>query len=128
MQASAAATLDGSPVVVVVCEPGAGAGFAGGTGVGLTGSVMLHLEERRCILSRQLGRFSLSRAGERRYARLVSNPIRVRAGDKTYDVVVGSRLLGEAAGLIREKLDARTCAVISDDNVARHFADPIVES
>jgi 3-dehydroquinate synthase len=58
----------------------------------------------------------------------VLNPIRVRAGEKTYEVVVGSRLLGRAGALIREKLEGTTCAVISDDNVAKHFADPVLES
>lgn len=56
------------------------------------------------------------------------NPIRVRAGDKNYDVVVGSRLVEKAGALIREKLDGRSCAVISDDNVAKYFADRVVES
>lgn len=56
------------------------------------------------------------------------NPIRVRAGDKTYDVVVGPGLLGKAGALIRETLDGRTCAVISDDNVASRFAQPLLES
>jgi 3-dehydroquinate synthase len=75
-----------------------------------------------------LAAFSLSRAGERRYARLVGNPIRVRAGDKAYEVLVGSGLLKKAGTLIREKLDRRVCAVISDDNVTKHFADPLHES
>src|SRR5216110_1531744 len=46
IQASAAATFEGSPVVVVFA--------AGAEGVGLTGSGMIHLEERRRVLSRQL--------------------------------------------------------------------------
>jgi len=58
----------------------------------------------------------------------VVNPIRVRAGDKTYEVLVGSWLLEKAGGLIREKLDGRACAVISDDNVAKHFAARLLES
>jgi 3-dehydroquinate synthase len=58
----------------------------------------------------------------------VVTPIRVRAGDKTYEVFVGSRLLEKAGPLIREKLDGRVCAVISDDNVAKHFAGRVVES
>ena len=56
------------------------------------------------------------------------NPIRVRAGDTTYEVVVASGLLEKAGVLIREKLNGRTCAVISDDNVAKHFAAPLLES
>src|SRR2546423_10172396 len=55
IQASAAATFEGSPVVVVFAA-GAGVGFAAGAGVGLTGSGMIHLEERRRVLSRQLAR------------------------------------------------------------------------
>lgn len=74
------------------------------------------------------GAFSLSRTGQRRYARLVVNPIRVRAGDKTYEIVVGSRLLGKTGTLIREKLERCTCAVISDENVAKYFAEPVLES
>jgi hypothetical protein len=53
IQARAAATLDGNPVEVGVA-PGPGAEFGVGRGVGLTGSGMIHLEERRSHLSRQL--------------------------------------------------------------------------
>ena len=57
MQASAAATLEGRPVVpaaeVGVAAAGGGVGSAGG-GVGLTDFGMLHLEERRAGLSREL--------------------------------------------------------------------------
>ena len=49
IQASAAATFEGRPVV-----PAAGVGFAGGGGVGATDFGMLHLEERRAGLSREL--------------------------------------------------------------------------
>jgi 3-dehydroquinate synthase len=55
------------------------------------------------------------------------NPIRVRAGEKSYEVVVGSGLLAKAGALVREKLGGITCAVISDDNVAKHFGDPVLE-
>ena len=50
-------------------------------------------------------------------------PIRVQAGEKTYEVMVGPGLLRETGALIGEKLAGRACAVISDDNVAGHFAD-----
>ena len=66
--------------------------------------------------------------GERRYARLVVNPIRVQVDDKTYEVLVGSGFVEKAGALIREKLDGRACAVISDDNVAKRFAAPLLES
>ena len=55
-------------------------------------------------------------------------PICVQAGEKTYDVNVGSGLLGEIGALIGEKLAGRACAVISDDNVAPLFADSVLAS
>jgi 3-dehydroquinate synthase len=58
----------------------------------------------------------------------VVNPIIVRAGEKTYEVIVGHQLLGRAGALIGEKLKGRTCAVISDDNVAERFADTVLNS
>ncbi|HEX4640916.1 MAG TPA: 3-dehydroquinate synthase family protein, partial [Chthoniobacterales bacterium] len=56
------------------------------------------------------------------------NPICVRAGGNTYEVLVGSQLLGKIGGLLGEGLKAHSCAVISDDNVAKHFADPVLGS
>ena len=55
-------------------------------------------------------------------------PIRVQAGEKTYEVMVGPGLLREIGTLIGEKLAGRTCAVISDDNVAPHFAEAVLAS
>ena len=66
--------------------------------------------------------------GERRYDRIVAKPISVRAGDKTYDVIVGSGLLDRTGELIGARLNGRNCAVISDDNVAAHFAGTVFES
>lgn len=58
----------------------------------------------------------------------MANPIRVRAGEKVYEVIVGSGLLGESGKLIGEKLPGRTCAVISDENVAARFAEVVLQS
>jgi len=55
-------------------------------------------------------------------------PICVQAGEKAYDVLVGSKLVAEVGALIGEKLAGRACAVISDDNVAPHFADAVLAS
>jgi len=63
-----------------------------------------------------------------RYDRIVVKSICVRAGEKTYDVVVGSGLLGEIGALIGEKLASPACAIISDDNVAPRFADAVLAS
>ena len=54
--------------------------------------------------------------------------IRVQAGGHCYEVLVGSQLLGDTGALIGGKLAGRSCAVISDDNVASHFADAVVAS
>jgi 3-dehydroquinate synthase len=54
--------------------------------------------------------------------------IRVQAGGHRYEVLVGSQLLGRAGELIGEELAGRVCAVISDDNVASHFAQGILAS
>ena len=58
----------------------------------------------------------------------MEKPIQVRAGDKTYEIIVGRQLLGKAGALIVEKLKAGACAVVSDDNVAERFAETIVTS
>ena len=58
----------------------------------------------------------------------MEKPIQVRAGDKTYDVVVGRQLLAKTGPLISEKLKAGACAVISDDNVPERFAETVLKS
>ena len=55
-------------------------------------------------------------------------PICVQAGEKTYDVIVGAELLSKTDALIGEKLSGRACAVISDENVASHFAETVLRS
>ncbi|HZE12548.1 MAG TPA: iron-containing alcohol dehydrogenase, partial [Chthoniobacterales bacterium] len=55
-------------------------------------------------------------------------PICVQAGEKTYEVVVGSRLLDQAGALIAETLGGPACAVISDENVAALFAGKVLAS
>jgi 3-dehydroquinate synthase len=58
----------------------------------------------------------------------VPNPIEVRAGGKSYAVIVGHQLLDKVGALIAERIAPGSCAVISDDNVARHFGGGVVES
>src|SRR5688572_13284684 len=125
MQARAAATLEGSPVVPAdeggVATAGGGTGSAGG-GVGLADFGMLHVEERRAGLSRELGwRFWLSRRSERPYARRVVNPVIVRTGARSYEVVIGPGILEQAGLLISRKLKGPQCAVVTDENVAAFY-------
>lgn len=54
--------------------------------------------------------------------------IRVQAGVHGYEVLVGSQLLGQTGELIGENLRERACAIVSDNNVAKHFGDVVVKS
>jgi 3-dehydroquinate synthase len=56
------------------------------------------------------------------------NPIRIQAGEQTYEVMVGRGLLGEIGKIILPKFKGGTCAVISDENVRRLFCDRIVDN
>ena len=72
--------------------------------------------------------FSLSRRGERPYDRDLVNPIIVRAGAQSYEVLVGSGLLEQTGALVSQKLEGPACAIISDENVAALFANKICRS
>ena len=55
-------------------------------------------------------------------------PITIQAGARSYDAWVGSQLLQEAGALLSPNLGGRSCAVVSDDNVASRFAPEVMES
>jgi 3-dehydroquinate synthase len=55
-------------------------------------------------------------------------PILIQAGSASYEALVGSRLLDEIGGLLSRKLRERSCAIVSDENVAALFAPPVVRS
>jgi 3-dehydroquinate synthase len=46
--------------------------------------------------------------------------VRVDLGERSYDVLIGTGLLARAAGLIHGRLGAARCAIVTDENVARH--------
>ena len=52
----------------------------------------------------------------------------VRIGGGSCSVLIGSDLLGSVGDQIKERLSPARCAIISDTNVAPHFADPVVKS
>jgi 3-dehydroquinate synthase len=56
------------------------------------------------------------------------NSIRIEAGGQSYEVLVGKQLLADAGRLIARKLKGPGCAVITDENVGRHFAEIVTES
>ena len=51
------------------------------------------------------------------------NPIRVRAGERTYEVLAGAGLLARVGELIAPKLKGPACAIVSDENVAALYAE-----
>jgi 3-dehydroquinate synthase len=53
-------------------------------------------------------------------------PILIKTGLQSYEAHVGRGLLERAGALISAKLKGPSCAVISDDNVARIFADRVL--
>jgi 3-dehydroquinate synthase len=55
-------------------------------------------------------------------------PITIQAGDQSYEVLVRARLLEDAGGLLSPKLAGRSCAIVSDENVAALFAPVLVRS
>jgi 3-dehydroquinate synthase len=55
-------------------------------------------------------------------------PIIIQAGNQNYEALVGSRLLERAGALLSQKLSERHCAIVSDDNVAAHFASALEQS
>jgi 3-dehydroquinate synthase len=55
-------------------------------------------------------------------------PIIIQAGNQSYEALVGSHLLEEAGTLLSQKLSGRDCAIVSDDNVAALFAQPVAQS
>jgi 3-dehydroquinate synthase len=54
--------------------------------------------------------------------------VSIRAGSRSYDAIVGSELLDAIGSTIAEKISGRRCAVVSDENVARLFAERVVDS
>jgi 3-dehydroquinate synthase len=59
---------------------------------------------------------------------LETGPITIHAGSLKYEALVGSRLLEKAGALLAQKLRGRDCAIVSDDNVAPLFAQPVARS
>jgi shikimate kinase/3-dehydroquinate synthase len=49
-----------------------------------------------------------------------SRSVRVELGDRSYDVLIASGLLRDAGALIKSRLGAVKCGVVTDENVARH--------
>jgi 3-dehydroquinate synthase len=56
------------------------------------------------------------------------NPIRIRAAERSYDVLVAAGLLGQIGPIIAPKLKGPACAVISDKNVGELLADRVFKS
>ncbi len=57
-------------------------------------------------------------------ARTVTVPL----GERKYDVLIGSGLVGQSGGLIASRLGAGKCGVVTDENVARYHLDALEAS
>jgi 3-dehydroquinate synthase len=51
--------------------------------------------------------------------------VRVSLGKRSYDVLIGTGLLAQAAELIHARLGAARCAIVTDENVAAHHLAPL---
>jgi shikimate kinase/3-dehydroquinate synthase len=49
-----------------------------------------------------------------------SRSVRVELGDRSYDVLIASGLLADTGALIKSRLGAVKCGIVTDENVARH--------
>jgi 3-dehydroquinate synthase len=58
----------------------------------------------------------------------VVNPVIVRTGAQSYEVVIGPGILDQAGQLISQKLKGPACALVTDDNVAALFAEKVSRS
>jgi 3-dehydroquinate synthase len=54
--------------------------------------------------------------------------VSVKLGDRSYDVLIGSGLIANAAGLIQARLGKVRCVVVTDDNVAPRHLEPLESS
>jgi 3-dehydroquinate synthase len=52
----------------------------------------------------------------------------VQAGTQNYEALVGSNLLEQTGALLSPRLSGRACAIVSDNNVAGHFAQTLIQS
>jgi 3-dehydroquinate synthase len=57
-----------------------------------------------------------------------TGPIVIQAGSSKYEALVGSQLLEKAGPLLAQKLRGRECAIVTDENVAALFAEPVARS
>jgi 3-dehydroquinate synthase len=55
-------------------------------------------------------------------------PITIQAGNQSYEVLIGARLLEGAGETLSQKLAGRSCAIVSDENVAALFAPVLVRN
>lgn len=57
-----------------------------------------------------------------------ASSIRVELGARSYDILIGRDLLGEAGPRIKELRPGAKCSVVTDENVARYHLEPLMTS
>jgi 3-dehydroquinate synthase len=55
-------------------------------------------------------------------------PIIIQAGDQAYEALVGPQLLEQIGALVSKKFRGPDCALVTDENVAALFAEPVARS
>ncbi|MBN9290046.1 MAG: shikimate kinase, partial [Hyphomicrobium denitrificans] len=57
-----------------------------------------------------------------------SRSVRIELGDRAYDVLIANGLLSDTGALIKSRLGAVKCGIVTDENVARHHLATLEES
>jgi shikimate kinase/3-dehydroquinate synthase len=77
-------------------------------------------EPHDVIVAEILNRLAGNGVGAASLAPAPSRSVHVELGDRSYDVLIASGLLRDAGALIKARLGAVKCGVVTDENVARH--------
>ena len=88
-------------------------------------------EPHDIIVAEILNRLAAPATAQARTSQAAAPPSRsvsVELGDRSYDVLIASGLLRDAGALIKARLGAVKCGVVTDENVARHHLAALEES
>ncbi|MEY9168647.1 3-dehydroquinate synthase [Sinorhizobium fredii] len=101
----------------------------------------IYAEADLVVLSRDVEKGNDGRRGPRRHRRLqegryamnnhatpAERRVRVNLGDRSYDILIGPGLIAAAGREIASRLKGRRMAVITDENVAPRYLEPLMAS
>jgi 3-dehydroquinate synthase len=61
-------------------------------------------------------------------SRTTERLVHVPLGDRAYDILIGPGLIGRAGGEITARLKGRRAAIVTDENVAPHYLEALMDS